>query len=406
MSTNLQDYIELLNAEQHVQVDKLRDHARHGISSRVRGEVWLYLLNVLSEDRTSEITSVFALSSYYSSLPSTVPTPIATLFLKTALAHHTHRFFNPTYASLISSLTAEQTPSASPAPFGPARDKLVSPAGGTSNVPRGSPPISGQRMPPPPSISSLMPPPTSTGGSPNMPASNRAAPPPLDMDTDGLTIRSQYMRFLPPPPSTPPSRQTYLSTVEEVLGKFWNAEKEAGRDDEWRREATKIEGTEKDWIPLVTPFVCCYTRPVAVFMGFQKLMERMRSFPSMPSRLASLLTLFRLAQPELFEYFEDEQVPYIQVAMSWVRTLLSKEMWLLDVLRLWDAYLAAEDMFELHCYVCVAVLSTCKETLEELDGSEAKLMLLDLPRMDVDRLLQDAANLKLSFPFPGPVDDA
>lgn len=61
-----------------------------------------------------------------------------------------------------------------------------------------------------------------------------------------------------------------------MLGKFWNAEKEAGRDDEWRREATKIEGTEKDWIPLVTPFVCCYTRPVAVFMGFQKLMERMR----------------------------------------------------------------------------------------------------------------------------------
>jgi hypothetical protein len=55
----------------------------------------------------------------------------------------------------------------------------------------------------------------------------------------------------------------------------------------------------------------------------------------MPSRLASLLTLFRLAQPELFEYFEDEQVPYIQVAMSWVRTLLSKEMWLGDVLRLW-----------------------------------------------------------------------
>jgi hypothetical protein len=26
-----------------------------------------------------------------------------------------------------------------------------------------------------------------------------------------------------------------------------------------------------------------------------------------------------------------------------------------------DAYFAAEDMFELHCYVCVAVLATCKE---------------------------------------------
>jgi hypothetical protein len=26
-----------------------------------------------------------------------------------------------------------------------------------------------------------------------------------------------------------------------------------------------------------------------------------------------------------------------------------------------DAYLASDDMFELHCYVCVAILATCKE---------------------------------------------
>ena len=82
-------------------------------------------------------------------------------------------------------------------------------------------------------------------------------------------------------------------------------------------------------------------------------------------------------------------------------------------------------MFELHCYVCVAILATCREyvcclrraddrTLEELDGSEAKLMLLNLPPMDVDRvggckrlsfwlmgqLLQDAANLRVSYPLP------
>jgi hypothetical protein len=52
-------------------------------------------------------------------------------------------------------------------------------------------------------------------------------------------------------------------------------------------------------------------------------------------------------------------------------------------------------------------------TLEELDGAEARLVLLDLPPMDVDRvslhaaivtdnqLLQDAANLRVAFPLPG-----
>ena len=55
----------------------------------------------------------------------------------------------------------------------------------------------------------------------------------------------------------------------------------------------------------------------------------------MPSRLASLLTLFRHALPDLWSYFEDEQVPYLEIATSWLQTMLAKELWLSDVLRLW-----------------------------------------------------------------------
>ena len=92
-----------------------------------------------------------------------------------------------------------------------------------------------------------------------------------------LTLRSQYGRFLPPPPTTPPSRQAFLAEVEEVLAKFWQAENDAGRDAEWRRRKNGTEGSEKEWVWLVTPFVCCLTRPVAVFLGFQGLMQRMRT---------------------------------------------------------------------------------------------------------------------------------
>lgn len=48
-----------------------------------------------------------------------------------------------------------------------------------------------------------------------------------------------------------------------------------------------------------------------------------------------MLGLFRLAVPELHGYFEDEQVPMTNVAISWMTTLLAREMWLGDVLRLW-----------------------------------------------------------------------
>ncbi|ORY34029.1 hypothetical protein BCR39DRAFT_518178 [Naematelia encephala] len=287
MSTNLQDYVELLNAEQYVQVDKLRENARHGIAPRVRGEVWLYLLSVLVPDKTSEITSLLSLNSTYQALPLSMPSNLTSLLLKTALNHHTKRFFNPTYAGLISSITAE-----------------------------------------PETLSSST--------SPMFLAENHKPPPPLRLsESDGTTLRSENTRLLPPPPSSPPSRHGYMSMMEEVLGKFYHAELARGHDEEYRRGSYGLEDSERDWVYLATPFMCCLSRPVAVSLGFQKLMQRLESFPSLPSRIASLVTLFRLSLPELFAYFEDEQVPYIDVAMSWSKTLLAREMWLGNVLRLW-----------------------------------------------------------------------
>jgi len=269
----------------------------------------MYLLDVLSSDKTSEITSLISLNSSYQSLPSRLPSNLTSLILKTALAHHTHRFFNPTYAGLISSITSK-------------------------------PPSSRESSGMIPTIQDTRNPPA-------------FAIPPCESE-DTLTLRSQYVRFLPPPPSSPPARDEYLTMVEEVLGKFWSTEKDKGRDEEWRRTGSGgMDGTERDWVYLVTPFVCCLTRPMAVFLGFQRLVERLgaflsplglimlmligsvEGFPSMPSRLASLLTLFRLTLPELWSYFGDEQVPYVQIAMSWLQTMLAKEMWLGDVLRLW-----------------------------------------------------------------------
>lgn len=51
-SASTEEFIELLNAEQHVDLQKLKDFARHGVQPTVRGEVWLYLLGVLSDDKS------------------------------------------------------------------------------------------------------------------------------------------------------------------------------------------------------------------------------------------------------------------------------------------------------------------------------------------------------------------
>lgn len=54
----LEEFVELLNEEQHVDLVKLRNYARHGVQPKVRGEVWLYLLGVLSADKSQEMSSV------------------------------------------------------------------------------------------------------------------------------------------------------------------------------------------------------------------------------------------------------------------------------------------------------------------------------------------------------------
>ncbi|ORY88160.1 hypothetical protein BCR35DRAFT_330366 [Leucosporidium creatinivorum] len=67
MSVTVDEFADTLNAEQYVDIQKLRSFARYGIPPSLRGEVWLYLLGVLSPDRTNEITSV------RSNAPATTP---------------------------------------------------------------------------------------------------------------------------------------------------------------------------------------------------------------------------------------------------------------------------------------------------------------------------------------------
>ncbi|CAO1623287.1 unnamed protein product [Jaminaea pallidilutea] len=68
MAASVEEFVELLSSEQHVDIAKLRHLARHGIHASVRGEVWLYLLGVLSADKSHEMTSVRALYNTYDSL--------------------------------------------------------------------------------------------------------------------------------------------------------------------------------------------------------------------------------------------------------------------------------------------------------------------------------------------------
>ncbi|KAJ3325300.1 hypothetical protein HDU76_013205, partial [Blyttiomyces sp. JEL0837] len=57
MANSTVDFLEILLAETHVDIDKLRSAARYGVPDEIRGEVWKYLLGVEGLDKTNEISN-------------------------------------------------------------------------------------------------------------------------------------------------------------------------------------------------------------------------------------------------------------------------------------------------------------------------------------------------------------
>lgn len=115
---------------------------------------------------------------------------------------------------------------------------------------------------------------------------------------------------------------------------------------------------------------------------------------------------FQHMLPELFSYFEDEEVGPNDWAVSWIRVLgilcpwwknspthllmlqylLAKELPMDCLLRLWDTYFSSAEGLGLHLYTMLAILVNFSEELIELEYSELKGFLQHLPEMDMDQV--------------------
>ncbi|KAJ1679805.1 hypothetical protein EV182_001290, partial [Spiromyces aspiralis] len=114
---------------------------------------------------------------------------------------------------------------------------------------------------------------------------------------------------------------------------------------------------------------------------------------SLNKRIAQFLTYFRIVLPDL--YFEDEEVDMNEWVSSWLQYLLARELPLQCTLRLWDVYFSQPDFMDFHPFVCLALLSHLRETLEDLEQSEIRTMLLRLPDVDIPQIINQAFNFRI-----------
>ena len=75
------------------------------------------------------------------------------------------------------------------------------------------------------------------------------------------------------------------------------------------------------------------------------------------------MVLLRSLQPDLLSHFEEEEVDVRRLVAPWFETLLSKQLPIDCILRLWDKYISSGGL-ELHVYTCLAILQFYKEDLE------------------------------------------
>lgn len=156
------------------------------------------------------------------------------------------------------------------------------------------------------------------------------------------------------------------------------------------------------WVPLLGPLIYCISEEKEVYYCFESLMkeiEMMISRSPLFQRITEFMSMFRTTLPDLFNYFDEEEVNTKEWLPSWLQYFLAKELPLECLLRLWDYYFCHENGFEFHRYICLALLHQLKDSIEELESSEILSLLqrLTLRAEDMESLVNFARNLELDY---------
>ncbi|KAF9576827.1 hypothetical protein EC968_003334 [Mortierella alpina] len=155
-------------------------------------------------------------------------------------------------------------------------------------------------------------------------------------------------------------------------------------------------------VNLCAPFVYSVKRESDAYLCFERMMSILDEHfndESINEAVAKFMTLFHTCIPDLYSFFEEEEVDIKEWAASALQFVLSRELTLENTLRLWDTYFAipfeaADTWIDLHPYFCLAILKHLKEQFEDLEQSEIRTILMRLPPLDMEAVINEAFNIR------------
>lgn len=115
----------------------------------------------------------------------------------------------------------------------------------------------------------------------------------------------------------------------------------------------------------------------------------------MMGRIDKFSALLKEKDEEVWKHLEELNVAPVYYTVPWLTLMLTQELDMADVLRLWDSLLS--DLARPHpllCYLCVAMVMGIREVLLAGDFTDCMRMLQHYPPVPVDDLLQSALRLR------------
>jgi len=216
-------------------------------------------------------------------------------------------------------------------------------------------------------------------------------------------------------PAAPPNRELARNSRAMDLGKMYRDELERYRQEvplfqsaktRERMLAILVRLHEHDpYLPedtslvhLLGPCVVALKRMDVVEKSFFSLVRALDLRPaSQEVNLKRFMILFRSRLPLLDALFEDEDLNPRAWAVSWLQCLFARRLPLPCLVRLWDSYFSSPEGFDLHVFVCIALLSDYQDDLLDMSHPELRGFMYNVPTFDVDRVVSNALNLKSDY---------
>ena len=125
--------------------------------------------------------------------------------------------------------------------------------------------------------------------------------------------------------------------------------------------------------------------------------------PGLQKTIEDVDGLLRRVDADLHKHLDDVGVLLLQVTFRWINCLLTRELPMKALIRLWDTCLAEPDGFSsFFPYVCAAFLCHFSETIRNMESEDVHLFLQTLPTADwgndeIETLLSEAYILSTLF---------